>query len=68
MEESYTASGNLDHLLKFIEGWDESLRAVFRKAPADKLFGWKLFWRDPLSDWTSPKGRIVLGKSNPYGP
>ncbi|KAF4304865.1 hypothetical protein GTA08_BOTSDO14188 [Botryosphaeria dothidea] len=70
VEESYTASGNLDHLLKFIEGWDESLRAVFRKAPADKLFGWKLFWRDPLSDWTSPKGRIVLAgdASHPHLP
>ncbi|KAK7724908.1 hypothetical protein SLS57_004179 [Botryosphaeria dothidea] len=70
VEESYTASGNLDHLLKFIEGWDESLRAIFRKVPADKLFDWKLLWRDPLSDWTSPKGRVVLAgdASHPHLP
>lgn len=47
-------------MLKIGEGWDETLRALFSKIPPNELFDWKLLWRDPLKDWTSPKRRIVL--------
>ncbi|KAL1618262.1 hypothetical protein SLS56_010626 [Neofusicoccum ribis] len=46
--ESWSTKGDLSHLLKVIDGWDDTLQALFSKIPSEELFDWKLLWRDPL--------------------
>jgi hypothetical protein len=35
------------------------LREVVNTTPKENLVDWKILWRDPESQWTSPKGRII---------
>ncbi|KAK5221429.1 hypothetical protein LTR72_006989 [Exophiala xenobiotica] len=37
----------------------EILQKVFNTTPEDRLVDWKLLWRDPQPQWTSPRGRVV---------
>ncbi|GME32802.1 hypothetical protein GTA08_BOTSDO07409 [Neofusicoccum parvum] len=68
--ESWSTKGDRSHLLKVIDGWDDTLHALFSKIPSEELFDWKLLWRDPLKSWVSPKGRILLvgDSSHPHLP
>jgi 2-polyprenyl-6-methoxyphenol hydroxylase-like FAD-dependent oxidoreductase len=47
-------------MLKVVEGWDETIRAVISLIPPGVLIDWKLLWRDPVKRWVSETGRIVL--------
>jgi 2-polyprenyl-6-methoxyphenol hydroxylase-like FAD-dependent oxidoreductase len=49
-------------MLKYIKHWNcyQKIADIVTKTPKDKLIDFKMLWRDPLSTWTSPKGRMML--------
>ncbi|KAF7548609.1 hypothetical protein G7Z17_g6938 [Cylindrodendrum hubeiense] len=60
LEESWSFPGEKDKMLKVIEDWDDTLKAVVQAIPPDALIDWKLLWRDPVKRWISDGGRIAL--------
>ena len=47
-----------------IVGWPEVADRAIKTIPSEGLVDWKLMWRDPQPQWTSPGGRVVqLGDS-----
>lgn len=44
--------------------WDESFLRLIKKTPPRSVVDYKLLWRNPSSNWTSPGGLILqLGDS-----
>lgn len=60
LEESWSFPGEKGEMLKVIEDWDETLKAVVQAIPQEALIDWKLLWRDPVKRWISDGGRIAL--------
>ncbi|KAH7110711.1 hypothetical protein EDB81DRAFT_831495 [Dactylonectria macrodidyma] len=60
VEESWSNPGDRDDLLSVVDGWDPVIVAAMKAIPDDKLIDWKLLWRDPIRQWVSSTGRIVL--------
>lgn len=58
IDESWSFPGRLDEVLRVLDGWDPTCRAIVEKTPA--LVDWKLVYRDPLPTWVSQKRRILL--------
>jgi salicylate hydroxylase len=57
-EEGWSIPASTDEVLEEYAGWHEDVRTIIRSAPADKLFKWALFDREPLREWTL--GRVTL--------
>lgn len=57
-EESWTRRSTVAELLGHFEGWDPAVRAMIEATPADELYKWALFTREPLPTWIS--GRATL--------
>ncbi|KAH8879261.1 putative monooxygenase [Thozetella sp. PMI_491] len=48
-----------------IPGWPEYMNKLIKTAPEGGIVDWKIMWRSPQSNWTSPQGRVVqLGDSS----
>jgi 2-polyprenyl-6-methoxyphenol hydroxylase-like FAD-dependent oxidoreductase len=47
-------------MLKTVDGWDETYRAVVKRIPEAILIDFKLLWRDPVKKWVSDNGRVVI--------
>lgn len=60
MEESWSFRGDHDEMLKVVEGWDQIIQMVLGLIPPESLIDWKLLWRDPLRNWVSKGGRVLL--------
>ncbi|KAH7020063.1 hypothetical protein EDB80DRAFT_760004 [Ilyonectria destructans] len=60
LEESWSFPGEKGEMMKVIEDWDETLKAVVQAIPQEALIDWKLLWRDPVKRWISDGGRIAL--------
>ncbi|KAM5355001.1 hypothetical protein ACJ41O_001647 [Fusarium nematophilum] len=60
VEESWSNPGDLDDMLKVVDGWDPVIVAAMHAIPRETLIDWKLLWRDPIRQWVSPGGRIAL--------
>ncbi|OIW35702.1 FAD/NAD(P)-binding domain-containing protein [Coniochaeta ligniaria NRRL 30616] len=60
IEESWQFPGKVDEVLKVLEGWDPVVQELVKATPPDRLFDYKLVFRDPLPTFISPKRRIVL--------
>ncbi|KAL6364142.1 hypothetical protein LRP88_02058 [Fusarium phalaenopsidis] len=60
VEESWSNPGDIKELLQAVDGWDPVIQAAMKVIPKEKLIDWKLLWCDPIRQWVSPKGRIVL--------
>jgi salicylate hydroxylase len=57
-EEGWSIRATVEEMLQEYVGWHENVRAIIRATPADGLFKWALFDRDPLPEWT--RGRVTL--------
>jgi 2-polyprenyl-6-methoxyphenol hydroxylase-like FAD-dependent oxidoreductase len=60
--ESWHNRTAIEDVLKYtsqIPGWPEIMNKVIRTTPKDGITDWKLMWRDPQPQWTSPGGRVV---------
>ncbi|KAI9727734.1 MAG: hypothetical protein M1828_005962 [Chrysothrix sp. TS-e1954] len=61
-EESWGNKVDPSEALKFtakIPDWPEYADRVIKTTPKDALVDWKLMWRDPQPNWTSPGGHVV---------
>ncbi|OAL22161.1 hypothetical protein AYO22_07422 [Fonsecaea multimorphosa] len=60
--DSWAASLSPGDVLKVMErtpGWSEQIKGFIKAAPENSIIDWKLLWRDPQPEWTSPGGRVV---------
>jgi salicylate hydroxylase len=55
-EESWSARGDRDEVLRLFAGWHSEVRALI--AGTEQVFKWALFDRPPLQTWT--RGRVTL--------
>ncbi|KAH8910397.1 FAD/NAD(P)-binding domain-containing protein [Coniochaeta sp. PMI_546] len=60
IDESWQFPGKVDEVLKVLEGWDPVVHELVKATPPDRLFDYKLVFRDPLPTFISPRCRIVL--------
>lgn len=60
IEESWQFPGKIDDVLGCLEDWDPVVLAQVRATPPDRLFDYKLVFRDPVPTFVSPGGRTVL--------
>jgi 2-polyprenyl-6-methoxyphenol hydroxylase-like FAD-dependent oxidoreductase len=47
-------------MLKVVDDWDPLLQQLVKSIPEEVLIDYKLLWRDPVRQWVSDGGRIVL--------
>ena len=57
-DESWSARGERDDLLRDFRGWHPVVGRILDRAPADGCYKWALFDRDPLPQWS--KGAVTL--------
>jgi salicylate hydroxylase len=57
-EEGWSFPATIEEVLAEFEGWDEDVRTIIKAVPADNLFKWGMFNREPLSEWT--RGHVTL--------
>ncbi|KAF9869922.1 FAD binding domain protein [Colletotrichum karsti] len=57
--EDWTATASIDDALKYVEGWTPFVTELIRATPGGVVTNWKLMWRDPVSKWASPEGRVI---------
>lgn len=60
IEESWQYPGKVEDVLKVLEGWAPEVIELVKATPEDRLFDYKLVFRDPLPTFVSPKSRIAL--------
>ncbi|KKY27247.1 putative salicylate hydroxylase [Phaeomoniella chlamydospora] len=60
IEESWQFPARVEDALKVVEGWDPVVQDLIKLTPSDRLFDYKLVYRDPLPTFISPKARIAL--------
>ncbi|EXJ54836.1 uncharacterized protein A1O5_12902 [Cladophialophora psammophila CBS 110553] len=58
IDEGWMQPGNPEDVLKLIEGWNESYRAAWKKAPM--CLDWKLVFRPCLEKWVTDSGLIAI--------
>lgn len=60
IEESWQFPGKVEDVLKVLNGWAPEVLEMVKATPEDRLFDYKLVFRDPLPTFISPKNRIAL--------
>lgn len=60
IEESWQFPGKVDDVLKVLDGWAPVVQELVKATPPDRLFDYKLVYRDPLPTFVSPQRRIAL--------
>ncbi|KAL2144350.1 hypothetical protein VTI28DRAFT_9174 [Corynascus sepedonium] len=60
IEENWQFPGRIDDVLKVVEGWDPVVVDLVKMTPPERLFDYKLVFRDPLPTFISPKARTAL--------
>ncbi|KAK5175117.1 uncharacterized protein LTR77_000254 [Saxophila tyrrhenica] len=60
-QESWGNRVHPEEVLKYtatIDGWSDIGDCVIKTIPSSSLVDWKVMWRDPQPQWTSPGGRV----------
>jgi len=57
-EEGWSIRATVKEMLDEYGDWYEGVRTIIAATPADGLFRWALFDREPLAEWT--RGRVTL--------
>lgn len=57
-EEGWNTPSTVENVIAEFEGWHEDVQSLLTATPADALYKWGLFDRDPLDQWVY--GRIAL--------
>ncbi|KUI67141.1 6-hydroxynicotinate 3-monooxygenase [Cytospora mali] len=60
IKESWQFPGKVEDVLRILEGWAPVVQELVKATPPDRLFDYKLVFRDPLPTFVSPKNRIAL--------
>jgi salicylate hydroxylase len=56
--ESWSVRSEVSEILQEFANWSDDVRQMIAATPADSLYKWALFDRDPLDNWTV--GRVTL--------
>jgi salicylate hydroxylase len=67
-EEGWAIRSSVEEMLREYEGWYEDVRTIIRATPADGLFKWALFDRDPLPQWSSGRATLIGDAAHPMLP
>ena len=67
-EEGWSIRSSASELLGEYAGWYEEVRTIIRATPADGLFKWALFDRDPLPQWNSGHVTLIGDAAHPMLP
>ena len=60
--ESWSHKVDIEEALAYtakIPDFPDYANRLIKLTPPEKLIDWKLMWRDPNSQWTSPGGRVI---------
>ena len=57
-QEGWSIRSSIDELQAEYAGWYEGIQQIISATPADTIYKWALYDRDPLPTWT--RGRITL--------
>lgn len=57
-EEGWNTTSTVDEVITEFAGWHEDVQTLLTATPADALYKWGLFDRDPLEQWVY--GRVAL--------
>ncbi|KAI9163992.1 FAD-dependent monooxygenase fsr3 [Paramyrothecium foliicola] len=57
--EDWTALASTDKALVYVKDWCPFITELINATPNKTCTDWKLMWRNPISTWTSPGGRII---------
>lgn len=60
IEESWQFPGKIQDVLQVLKGWAPEVLEIVKATPEDRLFDYKLVFRDPLPTFVSPQNRIAL--------
>jgi 2-polyprenyl-6-methoxyphenol hydroxylase-like FAD-dependent oxidoreductase len=60
IEESWQFPGKVEDALKILDGWAPVVQELVKATPPDRLFDYKLVYREPLPTFVSAQGRIAL--------
>ncbi|GAB1317416.1 hypothetical protein MFIFM68171_07626 [Madurella fahalii] len=60
IEENWQFPGKIEDVLRVVGGWDPVVVELVKATPPERLFDYKLVFRDPLPTFISPKARTVL--------
>jgi 2-polyprenyl-6-methoxyphenol hydroxylase-like FAD-dependent oxidoreductase len=60
IEESWQFPGRIEDVLKVVDGWDPVVVELVKLTPPERLFDYKLVFRDPLPTFISPNARTAL--------
>lgn len=60
IEESWQFPGDRDEVIRLLDGWAPEVIELVKATPDDRLFDYKLVFRDPLPTFLSPKRRTAL--------
>lgn len=61
-QESWSSQVTSSDVLRYtatIPGWPQIADRVIKTTPPGTIIDWKLMWRDPQPNWTSPAGRVI---------
>ncbi|NBR16976.1 MAG: hypothetical protein EBT81_03545 [Gammaproteobacteria bacterium] len=58
-EEGWSVRSDVDELLSEFDDFESHSLELLRLTPADRLFKWGLFDRDPLPTWTSARATLL---------
>lgn len=60
IDESWNLPGKVKDMLNVVDDWDSVLKQLVLSIPESVLIDYKLLWRDPVRQWVSEGGRVVL--------
>lgn len=60
IKESWQFPGKISDVLQVLDGWAPEVLELVKATPEDRLFDYKLVFRDPLPTFVSPQCRIAL--------
>lgn len=60
ISESWQFPGSKPAALSLLQNWDPVVKELVKATPEERLFDYKLVFRDPLPTFVSPEGRTIL--------
>lgn len=67
-EEGWSIRSSIEELLREYAGWYEDLQILIRATPADLVFKWALFDREPLPRWSDGAVTLLGDAAHPMLP
>lgn len=66
--EGWTNPSSVAELLETFPGWHHDIATTLERTPADGVFKWALFDRDPITEWTCGRAALIGDAAHPMLP